>query len=138
MTQRGNDHANPYGELVFDEDYFRYYPINLRSFAYHKTHTWPSLTTADLLGWLLLHWGIDVHLRVALRKLRGQSQSTFRIRPSDLGFEVTDVPPAVHTRPRFNQATRILKDIGALEMTESGKWTPSASGMAMLELGDAP
>lgn len=92
----------------------------------------------DFLRWLLLYWGIDTHLRVALRKLRGQSQSTFRIRPADRGLEVIAIPPAVHTRPRFNQAVRVLKDLGALVHAESGRWIPSDFGTAMLELGDAP
>jgi len=53
-------------------------------------------------------------------------------------MEVTEVPAAVHTRPRFNQALRILKDIGALEKSASDRWVPSATGASMLELGDAP
>jgi hypothetical protein len=129
---------DPYGELVFDERYFQYYPINLRAFEYHKAKTWASLQIPDLLRWALLNWGIEVHLRVGLRKLRGQSQSTFRIRPSDRGLEVIAIPPAVHTRPRFNQSLRVLKDIGALEKNSSGRWQPSGMGQAMLELGDAP
>lgn len=138
LAQRQDGQVNPYGNIVFEENYFLYYPINLRSFIFHKIDTWQSLETRDFLRWLLLHWGIDTHLRVALRKLRGQSQSTFRIRPSDDGLEVTGVPAAVHTRPRFNQAVRILKDIGALTKNESGMWIPSSSGEAILELGDAP
>ena len=85
-----------------------------------------------------MNWGIEVHLRVALRKLRGNSRSTFRIRPSDLGMQVIASPPAVHTRPRFSQAIRVLKDIGALEKTESGIWAPSDYGKLIVELGDAP
>ena len=96
------------------------------------------MNLADFLRWLLLHWGIDTHLSVALRKLRGQSQSTFRIRPADQGLEVIAIPAAVHTRPRFNQAVRVLKDLGALACAESGIWLPSDLGTAMLELGDAP
>jgi hypothetical protein len=138
LARRTDDPNNPYGELVFDEGFFRYYPINLESFNAHRSTVWPSLTIRDLLRWLLLNWGIELHLRVALRKLRGQSQSTFRIRPSDRGLEVIAVPPAVHTRPRFNQAMRILKDIGALKKDELGKWIPSELGKSMLELGDAP
>ena len=56
----------------------------------------------------------------------------------DRGMEVIAVPPAVHTRPRFNQALRVLKDIGALEKAKSGFWEPSSLGNSMLELGDAP
>jgi hypothetical protein len=138
LASRSTKAADPYGELAFEERYFQYYPINLRAFEFHKDKSWSSMPMRELLRWLLLHWGIEVHLRVALRKLRGQSQSTFRIRPSDRGLEVIAVPPAVHTRPRFNQALRILKDLGALEKTDSGKWRPSGMGQAVLELGDAP
>jgi hypothetical protein len=53
---------NPYGELVFDEGYFSYYPINLRSFDYHVANTWSSLGMREVLRWLLLNWGIEVHL----------------------------------------------------------------------------
>ena len=134
--QPGTDYQ--YGALVFDPGYFQYYPINLESFAFHGANTWSSLPMNDVLRWILIHWGVEWHLRVALRKLRAQSQSTFRIRPSDRGMEVIEVPPAVHTRPRINQALRILKDIGALEKTSSGGWQPSSFGIAMQELGDAP
>lgn len=137
LASRRRPNANAYGDLVFDETYFRYYPANLGSFDFHTKNTWPTLSTRDVLRWLLVNWGIELHLRVALRKLRGQSQSTFRIRPSDRGLEVIEAPVAVHTRPRFNQAVRLLKDIGALQRTESG-WSPSSLGLAMLELGDAP
>lgn len=138
LTKRAKAGESAYADLVFEEGYFRYYPINLRSFEYHTAQTWASLTGEKLLEWLLLNWGIETHLRVALRKLRGQSQSTFRIRPSDRGFEVIGVPLATHTRPRFNQAVRILKDIGALTKSASGKWVSSELGQRMLEHGDAP
>jgi len=127
-----------YADLVFDSGYFQYYAINLRSFSARADDDWDGLTMRELLRWLLIHWGLEVHLRVALRKLRGQTQSTFRVRPSDRGMEVMEVPPAVHTRPRFNQAVRVLRDIGALEPGPSGGWEPSGFGRAMMELGDAP
>ncbi|WP_117195166.1 hypothetical protein [Rhizobium terrae] len=126
-----------YADLVFEEDYFRYYPINLESFARHASHGWAPLKLRDVLRWLLINWGLEMHLRIALRKLRGQSQSTFRIRPSDRGMEVIAIPPAVHTRPRFYQAVRVLKDIGALERNGAG-WQPSTLGRSQLELADAP
>jgi hypothetical protein len=138
IAARPGPSSDPYGGLVFDKGYFLYYPINLRSFSLHTVSTWSAMPMEQVLRWLLRHWGIDLHLRVALRKLRGQSQSTFRIRPSDRGMEVIAVPPAVHTRPRFNQAIRVLKDIGALETTEAGAWFPSSLGRSIMELGDAP
>ncbi|RCX23896.1 hypothetical protein [Thioalbus denitrificans] len=138
LASRADDQANAYGDLIFDKGYFLYYPINLESFSLHENHTWTGMTMEEVLRWLLSHWGIDLHLRVALRKLRGQSKSTFRIRPSDRGMEVIGAPSAAHSRPRFNQALRVLKDIGALEQTSSGVWQPSALGVSVMELGDAP
>ena len=127
-----------YADLVFEKGYFRYYPINLRCFEFHAKKTWVSLAGTDLLGWILLNWGIEVHLRVALRKLRAQSQSTFRVRPAERGFEVVGVPQATHTRPRFDQAVRILKDIGALARSESGGWVSCELGRELIEQGDDP
>ncbi|MCC5869999.1 MAG: hypothetical protein JJU27_15965 [Gammaproteobacteria bacterium] len=138
LAARQGNRESVYADLVFDPNYFSYYPINLQSFSFHGAETWRSLTMSELLRWLLVNWGLETHLRVALRKLRGQSTSTFRIRPTDRGMEVIDIPPAVHTRPRFYQALRVLKDVGALERTPAGLWQPSSFGTAMLELGDAP
>ncbi len=138
LAARSVKRDKPYGELVFEKSYFLYYPINLISFQYHVAETWASMTSIELLKWLLTNWGVDQHMRVALRKLRGQSQSTFRIRPSDLGLEVISVPGAAHTSPRFYQSMRILKDIGALEQSKDGFWVPSGLGKSILEQGDAP
>ncbi|MBM6395275.1 hypothetical protein JQC79_05830 [Ochrobactrum anthropi] len=136
LSARNKAAERQYADLVFEEDYFRYYPVNLQSFARYASGNWAALSLQEVLRWLLINWGLEMHLRVALRKLRGQSQSTFRIRPSDRGMEVIAIPPAVHTRPRFNQAVRVLKDIGALEKGTAG-WQPSAFGKAQLELPDA-
>jgi hypothetical protein len=137
LARRTNSADRQYADLVFEADYFRYYPINLESFARYVSGSWASSTIGDVLRWLSINWGLEIHLRVALRKLRGQSQSTFRIRPSDHGMEVIAIPPAVHTRPRFNQAVRVLKDIGALEKSNLG-WQLSPFGRAQFELADAP
>ena len=126
-----------YGDLIFEPWYFEYYPINLNSFASHSSQSWASRTLAETLEWILYEWGIEAHLRVALRKLRGHSQSTFRIRPSDRGFEVIGVPPAVYTSPRFSQALRILKDIGALMKSSSGNLVPSDFGRRIIEQNNA-
>ncbi|UFZ03056.1 hypothetical protein LQG66_27980 [Bradyrhizobium ontarionense] len=136
LARRTNSADRQYADLVFEPDYFRYYPINLESFARHVSGSWASSTIGEVLRWLAINWGLEIHLRVALRKLRGQSQSTFRIRPSDRGMEVIAIPPAVHTRPRFNQAVRVLKDIGALEKAPLG-WQLSPIGRAQFELADA-
>ena len=137
LAQRFSTEGRAYGDLEFEEGYFNYYPLNLQSFQYHVVNTWSSLTARQVLNWLLQYWCIENHMRVALRKLWTQSQSTFRIRPADRGFEVIEKPLPAHTRPRFKQSVRILKDIGVLEQEDSGTWVPSSLGMNLLELGDA-
>lgn len=120
-----------YGSFVFSEGYFDAYPINLRDF-HRNSGIWTSLNFQEWIAWLIGHWGINTHLMVAMRKLHSQSQSTFRIRPSDQGLEVISVPPAVFTQPRFKQALRILIDIGALTR-ERGVWKASEIGRQLLE-----
>ena len=105
-----------YGDFTFiRKNYLNYYTINLQAFDYYAENTWPEMNFSEWLLWMFKEWGIEAHLKVALRKLRGQSQSTFRIKPSDQGFEVIETPGAVYTSPRFRQALQVLIDIGALE-----------------------
>jgi len=124
-----------YGLFVFPPNYLSAYPINLQTLNQHSLTSWSNLTTRQWLGWLATAWGVNTHLMVALRKLRGQSQSTFRIRPSDQGLEIIAVPEAVYTSPRFRQALRILKDIGALERQDQ-VWSVSAIGRQFMESTD--
>lgn len=124
-----------YRDFIFPPNYLNAYPINLQTFNHHSSNTWGDLTTREWIGWLVTSWGIQTHLMVALRKLRGQSQSTFRIRPSDHGLEIISVPEAVFTSPRFRQALRILKDIGAL-VRQGNVWGLSDSGRSFMEAAD--
>jgi hypothetical protein len=137
LAARESDSARPYGTIEFPPDYLRNYPINLRSFQRHCSTTWAAMPMRDVLVWLLEHWGVELHLRVALRKLRGQSQSTFRIRPSDRGLEVIEPPAPSHTRPRFRQSLMVLKDLGLLVADNSRELRPTERGTALMELSDA-
>jgi hypothetical protein len=137
LAARAPGDKPPYGTIEFQADYFRNYPINLRSFHRHCSTKWSALPMRDLLAWLLEHWGLELHLRVALRKLRGQSQSTFRIRPSDQGLEVIEPPAPANTRPRFRQSLTILKDLGLLVDDVSGGVRPAVHSQSLLELSDA-
>ncbi len=121
-----------YGDFIFPPHYFQVYPINLSSFVSLCENVWENLSLRRWIHWLCSNWGINTHLSVALRKLRGQSQSTFQIRPSDQGLEVISVPEAVFTSPRFNQSLRILEDIGALIRKDSVLLT-SELGMQLRE-----
>lgn len=108
----------PYGDLVFPSGFFEDHPINLASLQHRATDTWLGLTAGGLLEWLCVHWGIDAHLRVALRKLRSDSRPTFQIQPTETGLRATGVPPPASTNPRITQTIQILIDIGALRRSD--------------------
>ena len=124
-----------YEGFVFPADYLQYYPINLNSFSKYNKDIWPKLSLNEWINWLCRYWGIETHFKVALRKLRGQSQSTFQLRPSDRGLEVIGTPAAAFTSPRYAQALRILKDIGALQ-EENGAWVSSERGKLLRDISD--
>lgn len=127
-----SDH--PYGPFDFSRDYFGLYPINLKTLRDHAQGAWSQLTMSELVAWLVTHWGIDTHLRVALRKLRHESKDTFRVKPTDRGLEyIENTGPPVFTNPRFRQAVQILFDIAAIDRNEAGHYVLTALGHNLLE-----
>jgi hypothetical protein len=114
--------------------YLRYYQVNLQSFEQHADGDWRDVTMRELLGFIAVRWGVDTHLRVALRKLRGEARDTFKIKPTDQGLEVTDAPPPSFTNPRLKQALQILYDLKAVELdARSDAAVPTALGRRLLE-----
>lgn len=105
-----------YDASLLAEEFLKGYPINLNSFRRYALNGWQSLSVPSLIGWLVKDWGINTHLRIALRKLRNNPQATFRLRPTDLGLIVEDeIPPPVPTNPRLRQGIQILRDLGCIE-----------------------
>ena len=127
------DDTDPYAPIAFPSDYFNAYPANLRSFRTHSETTWRGFSLRQVTCWLAESWGLELHFRVALRKLRGQSLDTFKVLPTDHGLAVTRVPATSYTTPRFRQAQQILADLGALEITDAGIATLTSIGEAYLE-----
>ena len=110
-----------YGKYYFPEDYFEYYPINLESLEMFSTTAWQDLTLSGLLKWLVNHWGIETHMRVALHKMNRDRRDTFQVRPTDRGLKVVKKPEPVYTTPRFRQALQVLRDIAAIEKPDPSK-----------------
>jgi len=129
------DHSDrPYGPFDFSSDYFSMYPINLQTLRDHAQGAWSQLTMSALVAWLVTHWGIDTHLRVALRKLRHEMKDTFRVKPTDRGLEyIANTGPPVFTNPRFRQAVQILLDIAAIDRNEAGRYVVTTLGHNLLE-----
>lgn len=116
LAARIDADVREYDASLLAEEFLEGYPINLHSFRRCALNGWQSLSVPSLIGWLVNDWGINTHLRIALRKLRYSPQATFRLRPTDQGLIVEDeVPPPVPTNPRLRQAIQILRDLGCIE-----------------------
>lgn len=110
------------------------YPINLTSLRVNARQQWRELPLGELLGWLVTHWGLDVHLRVALRKLQAEGRDTFRIKPTDEGLRLVGHIQPAFTSPRIAQALQILRDLGALAVDENtGGRRLTQTGRKLLE-----
>jgi hypothetical protein len=135
IVARGIDNS-PYGTLVGADRFFETYEINLFALHRYAADTWKSMNGLQWLEWLAASWTLRVHFRVALRKLRYQSQDSFRIVPLDEGYRVREAPRAQWSSPRLAQALRFLWDIGALDLRENLEERPyvlSSFGAKLLE-----
>src|SRR5262245_32216969 len=135
LVARGIDES-PYRSLVLSDRFFETYEINLLALRRCAATTWTPLNGLEWLEWLAASWALRVHFRVALRKLRYQSQDSFRIVPLDEGYRVREAPHAQWSSPRLAQALRFLCDIGALDLQEDLDERPyvlSAFGVRLLE-----
>lgn len=115
LCARDNNDKMPYGNFDFPEKYFSYYPINLESLRYNSSNLWNNLKLKEVIYKLAGQWGIENHFRVVLHKLRYDIRDTFQVRPTEQGLKWIDSPEPIFTTPRFNQAARMLRDIGAIE-----------------------
>lgn len=115
LAARSNQKDDPYKIFYFPEGYFDNYRLNLSHFHRYMSGDWSNFSLRDLLRWLAGRWGIETHLRVALRKLNHEHLDTFQIRPTEKGLKVINAPEPIFTSPRFKQATQILKDLRIIE-----------------------
>ena len=81
--------ARPYGALPISEDDLTDYPVNLTSFRARCTR-WRDLPLVEMMDDLFA-WVMNAHLRVALRKMRNNGQSTFRFRPTERGLRIVGI-----------------------------------------------
>lgn len=102
-----------YDPLSFPADYLSLYSINLSSLRAMSSTAWRRMDMASWTSWLAGYWGVEAHLRVALRKLR-QGKDTFHILPTDHGLRVANLPDPGYTSPRLNTSIQILQDLGAM------------------------
>ena len=92
------------------------------------------MTIEEWVRWLAIHWGVQRHLSVALRKLRGERRDTFRIRPLEQELRVIEVPSPAATLPRIGKGFQILRDLDLTDL-DADRWPIlTDSGRSELEV----
>ena len=132
LLARGID-ENPYGQFDFEPDHFGAKEVHLLSFGRAWQSVWADLTVEQWVRWLAVHWGVQRHLSVALRKLRGERRDTFRIRPLEQELRVIEVPLPAPTVPRLGKALQILRDLNLTDIDDDGWPRLTSSGQKELE-----
>jgi len=128
--------APAYGRFEIADRFLDMYEINLASLQRFGTGAWAQMNGREWIEWLAGHWGLQAHFRVALRKLRHQTQDAFRIVPLDDGLHVREAPTARWSLPRLTQAFRFLYDLGAFDDARNavpGSYVLNAFGDQLLE-----
>lgn len=134
LLARGVDDS-AYAEFEFEPDYLDVREVHLVSFAQAWRSTWVDMTIEEWVRWLAVHWGVQRHLGVALRKLRGEQRDTFRIRPLEQELRVIEVPPPAATLPRLGRAFQILRDLELTDLGDDGWPMLTTAGRRELEAG---
>ncbi|HYH96728.1 hypothetical protein [Hyalangium sp.] len=132
LLARGVDEY-PYGDFELDPEYFDPREVHLLSLRHASKTEWAGLTVEAWVRWLAVQWGVARHLRVALRKLRGERRDTFRIRPLEGELRVVEAPAPVFTQPRVSRAQQILRDLGLVEYDDEGVMILTDRGRTELE-----
>lgn len=99
-------------------EYSSKYPVNLRTVQAKLNNELANKNIVEAMTSFTQQYCLENHWRVAMRKLRYQSQNTFRFEASERGLIVNAVPSATHTSPRFYQSTQVMKDLGLLSTTD--------------------
>ena len=136
LAARDNDQELSHEGFALAPEFFQAFPINLQALRELSRGEWCQLDMGHFLEWLVARWCLDVHLRVGLQKLRYEDRDTFRVRPSETGLRVVEPWPPAYSRPRFQQAFQILRDLGALSVDpRNGRVSLSPLGRQLLEGG---
>ena len=132
LLARGVDEY-PYVDFELDPEYFDPREVHLLSLRQVSRSAWAEISVEAWVRWLAVHWGVARHLRVALRKLRGERRDTFRIRPLEGELRVIEAPEPTYTIPRVTRSVQILRDLGLVEYDDEGSVVLSDRGRQELE-----
>lgn len=125
LTALGARHLEPqpYLDIGIPPDYLSAYPLNLSTFHLQLAEDWRALSLAEWAGVLAAEWGLEAHLRVALRKMHYESRDTFLFYLAEEGIRRrldTDAPLPGFTASRLNIAVQFLADLGLLTWERPG------------------
>lgn len=113
-----------------DASFLRRYSVNFASFREWMFKS-SKRKAAEVLAEVLSNWVVGQHLRVAMRKLRYQTQSTFKVAVEEGRYLwIEDFIPT-YTSPRLRQAFRFLRDLGLCTGAKGG-WKITEAGMQQL------
>jgi len=132
LLARGVDEY-PYADFELDPEYFDPREVHLLSLRHALRSDWSGMTVEAWIRWISVQWGVARHLRVALRKLRGERRDTFRIRPLEGELRVVEAPVPVFTNPRVSRAQQILRDLGLVEYDDEEVMILTDRGRSELE-----
>jgi len=134
FAARSIEHSVAYENVPLPEGFLSHYPLNLESFYAHLSSSWIEMSMKEVVAWLINHWSLEAHLNVALRKLRGDSENSFRFIPTEQGLCHIASPEPVFTNPRFKQSMQILCDINMLKYhPATGSYTITKTGSAIIK-----
>lgn len=114
---------HPYRDVAIPPDYLSDYPLNLASFHQKLTGEWRTQTLAQWAGILASEWGVEAHLRVALRKMHYESSDKFLLYATDDGLrrrQGAEPPIPSFTASRLNRAVQFLVDLGLAKWQQPG------------------
>jgi hypothetical protein len=118
-----------------DTEFPKRYRVNLetvRDFVQKNLDTNAAAAYTDILS----NWVLGQHIRVAMRKLRQQTQATFKVAVEEGRYVwIEDFDPTF-TNPRLRQAFRFLRDLGLCGGATDG-WRLRSAGKQILEVPDA-
>lgn len=132
LLARGVDEY-PYGDFDLAPDYFDPSEIHLLALRHAWNNDWRGITVEAWIRWIAVRWGVGRHLRVALRKLRGERRDTFRLRPLEGELRVVEAPAPVFTQPRLSTAQQMLRDLCLVEYADERVMALTDLGRVELE-----
>lgn len=124
--------ATPFsGFRSLDSSFLQRYSANVASFRDFVLRN-KERKAVDVYAEILSNWVIGQHIRVAMRKLRSQTQATFKIGIEEGRYVwIEDFEPT-YTSPRLRQAFRFLRDLGLCGGASDG-WGITEAGKHRLE-----